>query len=336
MSVEATEIPKLRAHFIDMTCSQSKLKRRAELEKILIDAQEPLMGKIRGVFDTYLEAEVLGIIGKIKAVKAKNTYITAAKRKLEAYSRWPAATQKVFCSNNGSWETKKVGKVDWNAEMTQALLKDVEVDLRRWDDVSSNLTKELSEAIVGIAHNLIAQLGDAAGPSRGVLKVFFDELVLQSEELSTKCKEVAERFERELGIIKDGISTNYFVEAMAETYERSAKLSGPGVRQKRIELLQEKLSEKGIKNPFHEVHNKAKSASQKLPQQCIGEFHDAVLHIFQGFHATFMRSFKTDEADSPEAKALRERLRSRLPAWRNMLTEIDRLIQECEESAKRA
>lgn len=73
MSVEATEIPKLRAHLyaipalrklmafnhhrkfklpsllnsIEMTCSQSKLKRRAELEKILIDAQEVSNGRSR-------------------------------------------------------------------------------------------------------------------------------------------------------------------------------------------------------------------------------------------------------------------------------------------------
>lgn len=67
-------------------------------------------------------------------------------------------TQKAFFKHKGKWSTKKVGRHDWNARILEPLVKDLEKDLRRWDDLSEGLSRNLSEKIVGTLQSLIQKL----------------------------------------------------------------------------------------------------------------------------------------------------------------------------------
>lgn len=101
----------------------------------------------------------------------------------------------------------------------------------------------------------------------------------------------------------------------------------------RTDRLKSKLSEK-VRGPFQELFNQAKTASQKAIQKHAKEFTQEAKDTFAGFNLTFMHSFKTDEADTPEVKELREMLRARVSHWRNLLTEdIDKHLAICREYA---
>lgn len=109
--------------------------------------------------------------------------------------------------------------------------------------------------------------------------------------------------------------------------------TGAGAREKRTTLLSDKLSEK-VKGPFLELFNTVKGAAQKTVQQHAKDFVNEVQGTFAEFNSTFMRAFKADQADTPEAKQLRETLRARVPAWRRVLDEdIDRCLIACTDYA---
>ncbi|KAK0645150.1 hypothetical protein DIS24_g8236 [Lasiodiplodia hormozganensis] len=360
MSVEATEIPRLRSHIyglpakrkvmalshhvkyvlpslannLAMSCSQSKLKRRDELKRIMNEAQDPISMEITQAFNDLLTADILGKIGKIKIFKTKVGYMNAAKAKLTAYSQWNSGTQKSFCHHKGQWKTKKVGRHDWNAEMLEPLVNDLKDNIRHWEDISDPLGRTLSEKITSILQSLITRLQDTAGPSRGVLEPFFSELRIQIDMIDGLCKTEAEEVEKGLGHIRQCMISSedtepcYFVQAMSKTYEECAALTGGGVRQKRFEKLTAKITQKGVANPFQKVHDKAKSAAQELIQHHIKAFNAKVLDRFDKLHAMFMRLFKTDQNDTPEAKALREQLRKRLPEFKARIADCGRLLEE--------
>lgn len=107
-------------------------------------------------------------------------------------------------------------------------------------------------------------------------------------------------------------------------------MSGQGVRMKRLEKFMSKLTEKGAKGPWNVIHDKAKRAAQKLIQQHIEEFTKQILEIFEKFHGTFLRLFKTDQNDAPGIKALREKLMQKLPYWTARISTIQSLIRESE------
>ncbi|KAL1651944.1 hypothetical protein SLS58_000067 [Diplodia intermedia] len=352
MSVEATEIPKLRAYIyslpadrkilafkhhvkyklpslvnnLAMSCSQSKLKRREELRKILMESQTSIQDDISQVFKNLFSVEVLTRLSKIK--KNKALYSAAAREKLKIYAK------RTFCRNKGKWKTKTVGSRDWNAEMLEPLIKDMKVDLRPWEDVSEALGRDLSEKVVGALRVLIERMQDSAGPSQNVLQPFFAEMRLQVDLLDESCKSEAQEVENGLCSIRDRIllaedhRDAYFLQALEKTYAACATMSGNGVSKKRIATLGKKISQKGPTNPFHNCHEKAKGAAQKLIQLHTESFTNKVLHTFQQFHETFTRLFKIEENDAPEAKALRDQLRGMLPAFRARISECERLIQE--------
>ncbi|KAF9635186.1 hypothetical protein BFW01_g6081 [Lasiodiplodia theobromae] len=365
MNVEATEIPKLRAYIyslpakrkvsafkhhvkyalpslinsLAMTCSQSKLKRRDELQKILLNAQKPIRDDITQIFKDFLATDVLAKLAKIK--KKKATYIAAATAKLRTYSKWKSSTQKSFCQHRGNWETQKVGYHDWNSEMLEPMINDLKDDLHPWEDVSEPLACKLSDKVIGTLQSLIEQMGESAGPSRNVLKPFFDDLELQVEPFDDLCKTVAHEMERELCLIRDHTllaaeaKDCFFIQILDKTYVECAAMTGPGVSRKRMDVLENKIREKGPANPFHKVHEKAKNAALKVVDHSIERLVVDVVGRFDNFHRTFMRAFKTDESDAPEAKALRHELRSRLPNFQYMIAECGRLIQEsCESETK--
>lgn len=366
MTVDATEIPKVRAYIYALpdtrkilafnhhikyllpsltnnlatTCSQSKLKRKEGLEKVFITAQEPIPKMIKEVFEELVDANILAKIGRIKMPKTKNAYINAAKLKLKAYSQWTSSTQKVFCRHKGNWKTNKVGAHDSNAEILAPLVKDIKEDLNRWDDIGDVLGRNLSEKVSAIMHALMANLEAAAGPSRDVLEPIFSELRLRVDIADGLCKTEAEEVEKGLNHIKQCIvssedtKTCYFVQALEKTYEECAAMTGPGVRQKRLERLAAKIAQKSVANPFNKVHDKAKSAIQELIKQHTRTFTQTILDMFEMLHNMFMRLFKTDQNDSPEARALRDELRNILPAFQAQIVECGRLLEESREYAK--
>ncbi|KAL1621779.1 hypothetical protein SLS54_005302 [Diplodia seriata] len=359
MSVEATEVPELRAYVyslpdkrksmafrhhvkyglpsllnsVAMTCSQTKLRRRDELQHILLGARKPIAESISQVFQDLLSDEVISRLGKIK--KNKAVYITAAREKLKVYSK------KAFFLNRGNWKTAKVGAHNWNVAMTEPLINDMKVDLRPWDDVSEPLGRSLSEKVVGALQALITDMEDSAGPSHDVLLPFFDELRLQVDQLDMLCKSEAQKVENGLRLIKESLlleadpKDGFFIQALEKSYNEIAAMGGTGVSKKRMGILESKISEKGATNPFHKCHDKAKTAGQKLIAQHREEFTNRVMEVFANFHEMFMRLFRTDESDTPEAKALRKKLRDRLPAFRTEIAKCERLLQESLEDDPR-
>ncbi|OJD40252.1 uncharacterized protein BKCO1_1000386 [Diplodia corticola] len=362
MSVEATGIPRLRAHVyslpadrkimafkhhvkyklpsllhhLTMTCSQSKLRRKEELQNILVDALKPLSNEISQVFKDLLSDGVLSRLGKIK--KNKATYITAAAEKLKVYAKWKPSTQKAFCRNKGRWKTPKVGFHDWNCAILEPLIKDMKTELRPWEDVSEPLGHNLSDKVVGALQGLIGRLQDSTGPSHNILQPFFDEMRLNVDMLDEACKSEAQAVENGLCSIRDCLLLTaepkdcYFLQLLEKIYVECAAINGPGSNKVRMRLLQKKIFERGPANPFHKCHDKAKIAAQKLFQRHAESFADKVLDTFQHFHDMLLRLFKTDENDTPEAKALRELIRSKLPVFKAKIAECERLLQESLEA----
>lgn len=222
--------------------------------------------------------------------------------------------------------------------MLEPLVKDIKNDLRPWEDVSDVLGQGLSEKVTANLQSLILKVEDAAGPSRGVLEPYFAELRLKVDEVDEICKTGAEEVERGLVHIKNCIISSedarlcYFVQALEKTYNECGAMAGSGVRQKRMDKFAAKLSQKGAKNPFHQVHDKAKSATQDLVRTHTKLFTEKISGIFAKLHDMFMRYFTTDDEEIPEAKALRKQLRNQLPDFQSQIAECERLIQKSVES----
>ncbi|KKY28520.1 hypothetical protein UCDDS831_g00261 [Diplodia seriata] len=151
----------------------------------------------------------------------------------------------------------------------------------------------------------------------------------------------AQKVENGLRLIKESLlleadpKDGFFIQALEKTYNEIAATGGTGVCKKRMGILESKISEKGATNPFHKCHDKAKSSSQKLIAQHREDFTNMVMDVFANFHDMFMRLFRTDESDTPEAKALRKKLRDRLPGFKTRIAECERLLQESLEDAPR-
>ncbi|OJD34166.1 tat pathway signal sequence [Diplodia corticola] len=365
MSVSVTGIPDLRAYLyalpalrklrafehhrkvvlpsllnnLEMTCSQTKLMRRDELQKILSGAPEPVADEIENVFKVLLETAIIPGITAIKTNKI--AYAEHAIAQLSNWKNWANSTHKAFCLHKGNWRTKKVGKQDWNREMLEPLIKAVEKDMRAWDDASSSLASSLSERLCAIVNELISRLEVAAGSSKNAMKLYFDELRIQNRELDLLCQERAEKVEKDLGIIKERITDTddttecYFVKIMDSTYIECGSIIGKSARENRANLMKNKLAEK-VRGPFLELFKMAKSDCEKIIQQHTKKLTQEVMEIFARFSRTFMRSFKTDEDDTPEVKALREVLRYKVADWRTVLSDdVARHLNTCAEYAQR-
>ena len=96
----------------------------------------------------------------------------------------------------------------------------------------------------------------------------------------------------------------------------------------RMKVLEGMLGKKGMTNPFLKVHDNAKSAAQKLVEKHKEELKKKALGLFQGLHDTFTRLYTTEESNAPEAKAVRQQLRSQIPDFKAKLAQCDRLLQE--------
>ncbi|KAL0253313.1 hypothetical protein SLS55_010286 [Diplodia seriata] len=363
MSVGATGIPALRAFLhglpatrnfhafqhhrklvlpsllnnLEMTCSQTKLMRRDELQEIILSALHPASEEIRRTFEAFWSTAIVPGIAKIKTNRA--AYADHAKNQLSRWTQWANATHRAFCSHHGNWRTKKVGAHDWNGIMLEPLVKDVEKDIRGWDEASIALTVELSDKLNVLLTDLISRLEDAAGPSKGAMKVFFEEMRVQNQGLDLMCQSSVERLERDLSAVKERLTNTgdpecYFVNILKRTYEDCSDITGPNARQRRDIQLKDKLTQR-VQGPFMALFNTAKAAASDVVKYHANRMDKEVNNIFAGFHRIFMRNFKTDEEDTPEAKALREKLRSRVASWRKVLTDdVDRHLLICSDYAE--
>lgn len=182
MSVEVTEIPALRSFLyglpavrkfrafdhhrkvvlpsllnnLEMTCSQTKLMRRDEIQKILLSAPTPICKDIQNIFDKFFDESIVPGIAIIKTNKI--SYAEHATAQLAKWKKWSNPTHKAFCIHRGCWSTKKVGNHDWNKDMLEPLLKAVEKDIRRWDDTSNALLTTVSDKLSAMIMELISQL----------------------------------------------------------------------------------------------------------------------------------------------------------------------------------
>ncbi|KAL1616899.1 hypothetical protein SLS54_008103 [Diplodia seriata] len=383
MGVDATGVPELRAFLyglpavrkfrafehhrkivlpsllnnLELTCSQTKLMRRDELQRILLSASEPVAGEIQRIFDGFFATAIVPGIATIKT--SKIAYADYAMAQVANWKDWAPATHRAFCLRKGNWRTKKVGHQDWNRVMLEPLIKDVEKYTRAWDDATNALASNLSDKLCQMVADLISLLEGAAGPSKEAMRVYFDELRIKSRDLDFKCQSRAEKVEKDLGIIKEKVTnTNdtsecFFVKIMDQTYTACVEitgqysdyernnirptltlLTGKYAKDKRADVLKQKLAEK-VRGPFLELFSMTKTASQKIIQHHAKELTEEVTEMFAGFNHTFMLSFRTDEEDTPEAKALRETLRSRVSDWRKVLSDdIDRLLITCTDYAQ--
>ncbi|KAL1640220.1 hypothetical protein SLS58_007171 [Diplodia intermedia] len=364
MGVDATGVPELRAFLyglpavrkfrvfdhhrktvlpsllnnLELTCSQTKLMRRDELQRILLSASEPVAGEIQRIFDGFFATAIVPGIATIKT--SKIAYADYAIAQLASWKDWTPATHRAFCLRKGNWRTKKVGHHDWNKVMLEPLIKDVEKYSRAWDDATNALASNLSDKLCQMVADLISRLEDAAGPSEEAMTVYFDELRIKSRELDLKCHSRAEKVEKDLGIIKEKVTnTNdtskcFFVKIMDRTYNYCVVFTGKFAKEKRTNILKHKLAEKAC-GPFSELFRMTKKASKEMIQHHAKELTEEVTDMFAGFNHTFMRSYKTDEEDTPEVKALRETLRSRVSDWRKVLTDdIERHLTTCTKYAQ--
>lgn len=271
MGVSATGIPELRAFLyglpavrkfrvfehhskmvlpsllnnLELTCSQTKLMRRDELHRILLSASLPLAENIQKIFESFFTADIVPGIASIKVNKA--AYAEYAKGQLRQWTEWTNATHKAFCSHNGNWSTKKVGRHDWNSVMLEPLIKDVEKDTRGWDDASTALALTLSDKVCAMVTDLISQLEGMSSlrlcstwlislRCRRLFKkldeALFEELTMKKELLSLKSQSRVEQLEKDLGVIKERITntTNseecYFVKIMEDAYQECCTITG--------------------------------------------------------------------------------------------------------------
>lgn len=181
MSVEVTEIPKLRAflyglpatrkfrafehyrkvvipsllNITKMTCSQTRLMRRGELHKIILSSSQPVPGEIHKMLNTFFENIIFPCINTIRA--RKDIYADHTSKKVPSWRGWPNQTHKTFYQHLGNWSTKKVGKHDWNKEMLAPLVCDVEKGIRGWGDAFDTLSTSLSDMLSTITNDLISQ-----------------------------------------------------------------------------------------------------------------------------------------------------------------------------------
>lgn len=180
MSVEATEIPKLRAflyglpatrkfqafeHYhkatlpwlLDITerkCSQTMLTRHDKLHKIILSNLRPVTDDIRKTLDTFFHNIIFPCIDIIRA--KKDTYADHASKTVTNWKDWPSGTHKTFCLHLGNWGTKKVGKHNWNKEMLAPLIRDVENGISGWFDAFDTLSMSLSDKLSIIINKLIS------------------------------------------------------------------------------------------------------------------------------------------------------------------------------------
>lgn len=182
MSVEATEIPKLRAflyslpatrkfrafehhrkvvlpsllNITEMTCLQTKLMRHDELYKIILSSSQPVADEILKTLDGFFENIIIPCINIIR--EKKDTYADYASKKVPSWKGWPNQTHKTFCLHMDNWSTKKVGKHDWNKEILAPLIRDVERGISGWFDAFDTLSTTLLDKLSMSINKLISQL----------------------------------------------------------------------------------------------------------------------------------------------------------------------------------
>ncbi|KKY16214.1 hypothetical protein UCDDS831_g07197 [Diplodia seriata] len=332
-----TTLPSLLNN-LEMACSQTKLMRREELQKILSSASEPVSNEINNIFGLFWSSAILPAIVDIKS--KKRVYADHAITALSKWTKWKNQTHKAFCIHRGNWTTKAVGTHDWNGAMLAPLIKAIEKDTKGWDDAIQSLSAKLSDKMGTLVADLINQLEQAAGSSKDSMKPFFDELRAKSRLLDFKCQERVEKTEKDLDDIKESLTNtkdmknSYFVEILESTYDECSNITGPGASEARSDILKSKLSET-VRGPFLLLYKMTKDAAQQAILKHVKELNQEVDEVFTDVNRSFNHSFKTDEADSPEAKELREMLRSRVPKWRNVLTDdVDHLLITCTKYAQ--
>ncbi|KAB2576411.1 hypothetical protein DBV05_g5003 [Lasiodiplodia theobromae] len=260
------ELPWLLDH-LAWACSPIKIDGTEELHEILLSTSGTVAPDISNSFKKFFDEAIVPGIATIKTNKA--AYATYATDKLREWSYWHNQTYKTFCIHRGNWRTQKVGRRDWNEEMLELLVQDVDRETNGWEDAMSDLTKIISAKLDAKISKLIAELHGANRSSTASMNLFVRLVQNEQTRLKERCRARVEKLQSDLMTIKQRVTDtqdmeqSYFVRSLEKTYDDCSRMSGSSSHTRRTEALRSKISKK-VRDPFSEMFDLANKDAEKV------------------------------------------------------------------------
>ncbi|KAK8214110.1 hypothetical protein IWZ01DRAFT_567910 [Phyllosticta capitalensis] len=357
MTVDQTNIPALRRHLyrlpasrkfktlehqckyrlqkflaiVEMSCSQSKLQRMENLDRIIKSPRKIIQALISGIYDELKNQVVKSLLKKLKNSRKK--WLSAADKHIEKWATWNDGTYKAVCRRLGVFKSKAYGDIDWNTDLLKPVVRDLKDDLGKCDEASIALSGKLCEEFEILVNKLKTDLEGAAGPS--VLDTFFSTLGHTKAELFKLAEKAGEKLEQDLEDIREKITNtyiprvNYFIKSLTPTYEECADISGKGAHKRRIAKFNDTIKN-SRKGPYTAITTGAQKDVKKLFSKHSEDLAQDVLALFEHVHEVFSTNFSTTEDDTPQAKAIREKLRGELlPAKQLAEGPLRKFLDDC-------
>ncbi|KAK7605646.1 hypothetical protein JOL62DRAFT_633531 [Phyllosticta paracitricarpa] len=338
MSVETTGIPELRAHLyclpaakkfralehqcatrldnflcmVEMVCNVTKLKRKEDMEQILLGRNESLFKNIALAFQRFKDLAITPVLEKIKS--SRERWIGLAQPKLEEWSQWNSRTYRTTLKRWGKCTNKQKNLIDWNTELLKVVARDLEADMESFENPLETLTPILKSLFDETVDGIQKDLEGAAGPSKDALGTFFRTLSNAKVDLHRLSEDAAGRLERDLMLLKENMLSaadtdrSFFVENMKVTYDQCFNMTGPKIHLARVRALSAKISNTS-KGPFMAINTGARKTATKLLSDHTNSLATDALKIFEDIHRLFSLNFSTEGGNTPAARAIRMELR---------------------------
>ncbi|KAK7525504.1 uncharacterized protein IWZ02DRAFT_432377 [Phyllosticta citriasiana] len=336
MSVETTGIPELRAHLyglpaakkfralehqcatrldnflcmVEMVCNVTKLKRKEDMEQILLGRNESLFENMTLAFQRFKDLAIAPVLEKIMEQST-------------TLKRWRK------CTN------KQKNLINWNTELLKFVARDLEADMEAFENPLETLTPILKslfdETVDCIQKDLEEQ--EAAGPSKDALGIFFRTLSNAKVDLHRLSEDAASRLERDLMLLKENMLSaadtdrSFFLDNMKITYDQCFNMTGdilsydwcaipkklifllgPKIHLARVRALSAKISNTS-KGPFMAINNGARKTATKLLSDHTNSLTTDALKTLEDIHRLFSLNFSTEGGNTPAARAIRMELR---------------------------
>ncbi|KAK8165079.1 hypothetical protein IWX90DRAFT_484711 [Phyllosticta citrichinensis] len=307
---------------VEMTCSQSKMERMEALDEIISSPRRMVKKLVSIIYEEVKQELVKSVLKKTKNSRRK--WAGAVEKDLEEWSKWNDGTYKAVCRRNGVFKNAKYGVIDWNAKLLSPVARDLKTDLAKWDQASTVLSGKLCEEFELMMNKLQFELEEKAGPAKDYLSTFFSTLKEKKKELFTLAENAGKDLDEELGSIKDNmISTtnpnhNYFIACLKPHYQKCANICGKGAHENRTTTFEEFVND-SKKGPYMAINYGARDGTKKTFNRLSEELAEEVLSELEHLQQMFSTNFNTEEEETPEAIAIREKLRKELVHARRII-----------------
>ncbi|THY52549.1 hypothetical protein D6C90_08230 [Aureobasidium pullulans] len=248
---------------------------------------------VRATLKTYKET-LRGDSKKHLAEPMEEVYAkmsTKANGFLEEVRDWRWMTIRAFIRRNGTYNSKAVGHVSWNAKMMLPAAKFMN---KGWNEMVLHEQGAMAIAQTSIMSALDTILVEVKAPMELLnipLGHFKGFLEAQKHGIAHAFTNYREELEKELKIVKHLVdkddSEGYFAKAMETIYQNTEPIRGTGYKNKVLGMLVDYVGQQDDDSPFIKMAKSTCKGVNRRVRTCLDELEASCLKIFDEIFLQF-------------------------------------------------